>query len=777
MKRLLITLLILTTGLFETYAVLKERDLEQTLEILRIELTEYYRELSDMNAERKAHNGQILNELIDIMKQSNQNSLMLYSQKQNHIFDMTYACHQATEQYHQFKEAQIPFRQFLASTDTDIAKYDSLVNSLNQMPEQYLSKRGKANRNACLKLSTHIRDMLIANRNQITDYIGYYEATERRLKNLNDYANKRYNDIQTNIFKNGGQNYFTILRNFGDKIDETRTTVAEKYKVTSQNSQWSSNVIFGLFGVIAVYVIISIVLNLLAFRFLLPKRLHTIEFLKKRSCIIMATTTITFAVIMGILRATLDQNFFIMASDLLIEYAWLLGVILISLLLRVNGLQIRSAFRIYAPLVVIGFIVIAFRIILIPNELVNIILPPILLVCLLWQYFVIKRHNRNVPRSDMFYTYVSLAVFMASVVLSWAGYVLLAVQLLIWWIMQLTCILTITCISRYLEIYARKKRLAEKPITQTWLYLFVEEVVLPIMSVCSIMLSVYWAAKVFNLSDMVWTIFKYNFINMENLQVSFLKLVMVTTMWFVFRYLSRTILALLRIHYEIKDPSTAASREVMGKNVIQVLVWGVWLMLSLSMLHISVTWLLAISGGLSTGIGFASKDIIENIYYGASLMAGRIKVGDWIEVDGRMGKVASINYTSTVVESLYGEVITFQNAQLFKNNYKNLTRNHGYVLAVVPFGVAYGSNLKEVTNLVEESLNNLHHQWIDQTKRIRCVCSEMADSSVNFNLFVWADAPKKSYVVSDVLKCVYETLNENGIAIPFPQRDVHLIKS
>lgn len=266
------------------------------------------------------------------------------------------------------------------------------------------------------------------------------------------------------------------------------------------------------------------------------------------------------------------------------------------------------------------------------------------------------------------------------------------------------------------------------------------------------MLSVYWAAKVFNLSDMIWTIFKYNFINMENLQVSFLKLVMVTTMWFVFRYLSRTILALLRIHYEIKDPSTAASREVMGKNVIQVLVWGVWLMLSLSMLHISVTWLLAISGGLSTGIGFASKDIIENIYYGASLMAGRIKVGDWIEVDGRMGKVASINYTSTVVESLYGEVITFQNAQLFKNNYKNLTRNHGYVLAVVPFGVAYGSNLKEVTNLVEETLNNLHHQWIDQTKRIRCVCSEMADSSVNFNLFVWADAPKKSYVVSDVLK-------------------------
>jgi small-conductance mechanosensitive channel len=342
--------------------------------------------------------------------------------------------------------------------------------------------------------------------------------------------------------------------------------------------------------------------------------------------------------------------------------------------------------------------------------------------------------------------------------------------------MQLTCILTITCVSRYLELYAKKKRLNEKPITQTWAYNFVEKVVMPVLSVCSIMLSIYWSAKVFNLNELCWKIFKYNFIDLVNLQVSILKLAMVTTMWFVFRYIAMTILALLKVHFEIKDPSTAASKEMMGKNVIQVFIWGIWLMLSLSIMHISVAWLLAISGGLSTGIGFASKDIIENIYYGASLMAGRIKVGDWIQIEGTMGKVMSINYTSTVIESLYGEVITYQNAQLFTKNYKNLTRNHGYVLVVIPFGVAYGSNLKEVTNLVEGTLNNMHHQWIDQTKRVKCVVSEMADSSVNFKLFVWADAPKQSYVISDVLKCVYDTLNTNGISIPFPQRDVHLIK-
>ena len=65
---------------------------------------------------------------------------------------------------------------------------------------------------------------------------------------------------------------------------------------------------------------------------------------------------------------------------------------------------------------------------------------------------------------------------------------------------------------------------------------------------------------------------------------------------------------------------------------------------------------------------------------------------------------------------------------------------------------------------------------MDRSKQVKCVVSEMADSSVNFNLFVWADAPKKSYVVSDVLRCVYDTLNEHNITIPFPQRDIHVIK-
>jgi small-conductance mechanosensitive channel len=457
-----------------------------------------------------------------------------------------------------------------------------------------------------------------------------------------------------------------------------------------------------------------------------------------------------------------------------VEYAWLLGVILLSLLWRVTGDQIKSAFRIYTPLLFVGFLVIAIRIILIPNELVNITFPPILLICALWQWSVVRRHNQNVPRSDMFYTYISLTVFVISVVCSWIGYTLLAVQILIWWTMQLTCILTITCVSLYLKLYGKRNHYEERPITKTWMYDLAYQVLLPVMGVCSVMISIYWAADVFNLSDLCWKIFKTHFVDLKNLQLSILTVAMVITLWFFFNYVNRTILQLLRMHFQTKDPDTAASREVMGKNVLQVVVWGAWFLISMGILNVSMEWLLVVTGGLSTGIGFASKDIIENIYYGISLMTGRIKVGDLIQVDDITGRVTSISYTSTIIEALTGEVITFQNSQLFTKNYKNLTRNHGYVLQIITYGVAYGSNLAQVKQLIEDATNGLQLEGTDLSKPITTRVYELGDSSVNFKLFVWTDALMRNIVTSQLLATIYDTLNQNNIEIPFPQQDVHI---
>lgn len=756
-------------------AVLKEKDLNNTLSILRNELTQTHQEQKRMQIKFKNSSDKVKKNLFAILSKSNQNALMLYSQKLDYVFDLAYACHEATDQFRDFKENSLPFRSYVTKINGEVARYDSLVGSLQSMPTMTLSPKAKIDRNVCLTLAVSIRNNLLESKNMLQDYIKYYDMTEHRLKYLNDYANSRYSEIQNNIFKNVGENYFSILSNLGTQVNKTAETVNDKYHTSKKlHSQWDSRMIVGLFLSIVFYGIISILLNLLAIRYLMPRKLRTEQFLLKHPCIMMATSTVTFAIIIGIIRNAVNQNFIAMASNLLVEYAWLLGVILISLLLRVDGKQIKSAFRIYSPLTLVGFIVITFRIALVPNDLVNLIFPPILLLCTIWQWNVISRHNENIPRSDMFFTYISLVVFVASTICSWIGYTLLSVQILIWWIMQLTCILTINCLAEWLAKYAAKHHIEEKPINRIWIYNLILKVGLPIMGVSSILISVYWAADVFNLTELVVRLFNARFIDVSNFSVSISSIVMVLVLWFIFAYISNTSIAFMQLHFNKKDSRTAASRNVMGKNVIQVLVWGIWLLISLAILHVSNTWLVVVSGGLSTGVGFASKDILENIYYGISLMAGRINIGDWIECDGTRGRVSSISYTSTMIEATDGSVIAFQNSQLFTKNYKNLTRNHGFELSVVNFGVGYGTNVERMRKVIIAAVEALNIPYIDKEKPLSVLFTEFGDNSINFKFICWVDVTKQVVTESQISECIYNTLNENDIEMPFPKRDVYI---
>ena len=774
-KILFIFYLLMFLFALPSQAVLKEKDLNNTLSILRNELTQTHQEQKRMQIKFKNSSDKVKKNLFAILSKSNQNALMLYSQKLDYVFDLAYACHEATDQFRDFKENSLPFRSYVTKINGEVARYDSLVGSLQSMPTMTLSPKAKIDRNVCLTLAVSIRNNLLESKNMLQDYIKYYDMTEHRLKYLNDYANSRYSEIQNNIFKNVGENYFSILSNLGTQVNKTAETVNDKYHTSKKlHSQWDSRMIVGLFLSIVFYGLISILLNLLAIRYLMPRKLRTEQFLLKRPCIMMATSTVTFAIIIGIIRNAVNQNFIAMASNLLVEYAWLLGVILISLLLRVDGKQIKSAFRIYSPLTLVGFIVITFRIALVPNDLVNLIFPPILLLCTIWQWSVISRHNENIPRSDMFFTYISLVVFVASTICSWIGYTLLSVQILIWWIMQLTCILTINCLAEWLAKYAAKHHIEEKPINRIWIYNLILKVGLPIMGVSSILISVYWAADVFNLTELVVRLFNARFIDVSNFSVSISSIVMVLVLWFIFAYISNTTIAFMQLHFNKKDSRTAASRNVMGKNVIQVLVWGIWLLISLAILHVSNTWLVVVSGGLSTGVGFASKDILENIYYGISLMAGRINIGDWIECDGTRGRVSSISYTSTMIEATDGSVIAFQNSQLFTKNYKNLTRNHGFELSVVNFGVGYGTNVERMRKVIIAAVEALNIPYIDKEKPLSVLFTEFGDNSINFKFICWVDVTKQVVTESQISECIYNTLNEHNIEMPFPKRDVYI---
>lgn len=776
--RLYIIILLMVAFVLPSNAVLKEANLDTTLYMLRTELTNYHIDLEKQNQAAKAQQLAVIQELISIVKQADQNSIMLYSQRNGYIFDMTYACHEATEQFKKFKSKAVPFRQMIKKNNVEVARFDSLINYLYGMNTMFLSEEAQVNRNVDLTLAVNIRRQLVEKQKQLQAYVQAYDRTDRKLQALNDYANRRYEDIQNSIFNNGDDNYLRILRNISMNYKEAKTSVTEKYKpVPGMMSQWDVRIIFILFGIIVFWGLISIFLNLFTIRIVITQLMkHGMfenrkeSFMAKRPCLIMAMTVVTFAFILGIVRMAVTQNFVIMASQLLVEYSWLVGVILVSILLRVDNDKIKNTFRIYSPLMLVGFIVIVFRIILIPNDLVNLIFPPVLLLCALWQWNVIGRKHNQVLRTDKTYAFISLAVFGVSTIFAWTGFTLLAVQLIIWWTMQLTCVLTITCCEGWLSVYAKRKKLADKAITDKWLYRFIYKVLLPISGVLSFIISIYWAADVFNMSDTTWEIFNKDYIKTSNFTASLFSISEVACLYFLFNYINITSVDFMRHHFEKADPASAASKIVMFKNVMQVIIWGIWLLIALNVFQVGKSWLLAIFAGLSTGLGFASKDILENIYYGISLMMGRVKVGDYIICDGTRGKVSSISYTSTMLEATDGSVIAFQNSQLFSKNYKNMTKNHGYELDILEVGIAYGSNVKEVKQILIDALMKL--DCIYQDKGVKVLLKSFDDSCITLKIVVWVNVLTQAIDDATIMECIYDTLNDHNIEIPFPQREI-----
>lgn len=806
---LLIIILFLLVAL-PSHAVLKERNIGGSLAMLRIELTNYHNKLERQSGAQKEQRELVMKQLISTMNRSQQNAIMLYSQKSGNVFNLTYACHEATEQYKSFKESVGPFREYVNEANTEITRYDSLISDLSSMYVNALSPKEKTDRNVCLTLAVNIRRTLNYKKQQSQQYIDIYNKTEARLKGLNDYANKRYAEIQASIFSNNGDNVLTLLRNIKSEVKTTSQTMAEKYRPTNKfRSDWDSRIILILLALIAFYALIAVGLAYIVIGFVITRlvKKNKADFLlrwlfgsdggekakenfrAKRVCIILAATVITFAAVLGMVKATISQNFLSMASGLLVEYAWLMAVILLSLLIRLDGKQILHGLKIYTPIMAMCFIVIFFRIVLIPNVLSNLVMPLLLLLFTIWQWFAIMKNSRQLPATDSFYAWVSLMVFLASDVASMVGYSLLSVEILIWWTMQLTCILTITCVSDLLKQYGNdpKRKFFDDntPVSRTWFFRLVYTAALPILGTLSILISIYWAADVFNLSDTTLSLFNRSLVNTDKFTFSIMRAVQASVFFFLAKYVNHV--SLHTLHYQLtlreqrkakeenRKPSmqTVMSHTAMWRNLIQVVIWGAWLLVTLTIFHIDNSWIVAISAGLSTGIGFAMKDILENLYYGISLMAGRIKVGDYISIDGTKGTVRNISYTSTTVEALDGSVISYQNSQLFSKNYKNLTRNHGNVLSIIPIGVAYGTRVPEVKGTIDAAVTKLNKQ--NYIKYLKTVFAGFGDNSIDFKILAWVDSRKQTYAEGDIMEAVYNALNDKDIEIPYPQRDIHIV--
>jgi potassium-dependent mechanosensitive channel len=197
-------------------------------------------------------------------------------------------------------------------------------------------------------------------------------------------------------------------------------------------------------------------------------------------------------------------------------------------------------------------------------------------------------------------------------------------------------------------------------------------------------------------------------------------------------------------------------------------------LLAIGALGFQLQHLVVVAGAFGVGIGFGLQDIVNNFLSGLILLFERpVKVGDGIIVDGDYGTVVKIGLRSTVVETLDQAELIVPNSQIISQKVTNWTLSTRRVRLVVPVGVAYGSDVGLVMEILAAA-GNEHADVLDDPAPSP-IFTGFGDSSLDFELRAWiANVDNRPRVKSDLLLYIDRRFRETGVEIPFPQRDLHL---
>jgi len=280
--------------------------------------------------------------------------------------------------------------------------------------------------------------------------------------------------------------------------------------------------------------------------------------------------------------------------------------------------------------------------------------------------------------------------------------------------------------------------------------------------------------------DSLWKLLRYPLFEINNTPVNILNIFIVLIIFVLGFLVAGFVKRIIQKGWEEESEFTASSRVILA-NTIYYLIVLMAFFTSIKVLGINLSSLAIVAGALSVGIGFGLKNIVSNFVSGIILMLERsIKIGDYIELDENLrGHVTDISMRSTTISTNANIDVIIPNQNFIQNNVINWTMNDNIKRFEIPFGVKYGTKPKKVIDVVlkavkESGFRDIYHT---KTRFTRVVMTEMGESSVNFELFVWVKGNEILYpkrTSSRFLILIYDALYANGIEIPFPQRDLHI---
>ena len=238
--------------------------------------------------------------------------------------------------------------------------------------------------------------------------------------------------------------------------------------------------------------------------------------------------------------------------------------------------------------------------------------------------------------------------------------------------------------------------------------------------------------------------------------------------WWIIRIIQKAI----RKNFEKREMD--ASLRGFLNSIIGVLLKVMLLISVIGMMGVQMTSFIAILGAAGLAVGMALSGSLQNFAGGVIILLFKpFKVGDYIEAQGHSGSVSEIQIFNTILKTPDNKTIIIPNGGLSTGsmiNYSTEPRRRVDFL----FGIAYGDDVDKAKAVLKKLIDEDEHILQDPEPFIAVM--ELADSSVNLVVRVWAEAANYWVIFFDMHEKVYKAFDKEGINIPFPQMDVHLQK-
>ena len=219
-----------------------------------------------------------------------------------------------------------------------------------------------------------------------------------------------------------------------------------------------------------------------------------------------------------------------------------------------------------------------------------------------------------------------------------------------------------------------------------------------------------------------------------------------------------------------------ASSRVLVQKILQIIIYFLAFIITLNFIGIDLTSLTVLSGAIGIGLGFGLQKIASNFVSGLILLLERsLKPNDLVELeDGTFGYVRKSMSRATLIETIDGKEILVPNEDFITKQVINWTLSNPSARLTINFGVSYGADIAKARDLALEAANSHPRTLPDPAPA--CFLDNFGDSSVDFVMFLWIRDINDGFrnIKSEVMFDIWNKFKENGVEIPFPQRDLHI---